>query len=161
LSRRCAGLLALFAGLSAPVWAQEAPKAAQTDARADAQTDPVPDDRAIARNLLGRQGHLAPPLRRRCAPQPGGDIVVCAQDKTQFRAQSSADLDPTGSAGTNDGRLTPPDLAPKYPGPVVGRGCFIPPCPKGPLYIIDLSQIPLPPPGSDADKIAKGEMRAR
>ena len=29
-----------------------------------------------------------------------------------------------------------------------------------PIYYIDLSKIPLPPPGSDAEKIAKGEMRA-
>lgn len=40
------------------------------------------------------------------------------------------------------------------------RGCFLQKCPKD-FYIIDLAAIPVAAPGSDADKISKGEMPAR
>lgn len=113
---------------------------------------------------MARTGRLAPPLRARCEAPRGNDIVVCARNNDQFRAQSSSDEDPTSSAGTNDGRLTPPDVAGNgiFKGkPTMGGMCLIPPCPPPPVYMIDLSTIPEAPPGSDADKIAKGEVRAR
>ena len=62
---------------------------------------------------------------------------------------------------TNDGLPRAPDLAPKYPGVVVARGCFIPPCPPPPMIFIDVKALPEAPPGSDADLIAKGEMKER
>ena len=36
------------------------------------------------------------------------------------------------------------------------RGCFIPPCPPPPALIIDVEGLPDAPPGSDADRIARG-----
>ena len=53
-----------------------------------------------------------------------------------------------------------PDLEPKYaPGNIVNvKGCFIPPCPRPMPILIDLKAIPEAPPGSDADRIAKGEI---
>ena len=80
--------------------------------------------------------------------------MVCAQDNEQFRGERS-------TGGTDDGRLTPPNLEPPNNGTVVARGCFIPPCPPETAYMIDLSSIPMAPAGSDADRIAKGEMRGR
>lgn len=89
--------------------------------------------------------------------KPGAEIVVCAEleEQSQFRVKSSGDLDPTG-AGARDGIPRAPDLEKKYPGPVVARGCFIPPCPPPMPPIIDLKAIPEAPPGSDADRVANG-----
>ena len=41
-------------------------------------------------------------------------------------------------------------------GVVVGRGCFIPPCPPPMPVLIDVEALPQAPPGSDADRIARG-----
>jgi len=93
----------------------------------------------------------------RCPEGRPGEIVVCAPDEEKYRAQSTSQEDPLSDQALNDGRLTPPDVA--------GKGIF-----KGKAtatfgkveqpYIIDLSAIPEAPAGSDADKVAKGEMRA-
>ena len=84
-------------------------------------------------------------------------IVVCAPDNSQRYRVPPASDDPHDPAATRGGPLTPPDM---YGGPpctqVCVRGGYAPP----PVYYIDLSKIPEAPPGSDADKIAKGEMRA-
>lgn len=111
--------------------------------------------------LAAAQEVYGPPDTRRkteCPPQqPGGEIVVCgqAEDQTQFRVESSGDLDPTG-AGARGGGPRAPDLETRYPGVVVARGCFIPPCPPPMPPIIDLKAIPEAPPGSDADRVARG-----
>jgi hypothetical protein len=121
------------------------------------------EDREVARGIMARTGRLAPPLRARCEAPKGNDIVVCAQNQEQFRAQSSSDEDPGSDQALNDGRLTPPDVSGRgiFKGkPTMGGKCFIPPCPPPPAYMIDLSTIPEAPVGSDADKIAKGEIRA-
>ena len=149
MSRRCAGILLLFVavGLAAPASAQNVSE----------------EDRAVARGLMLRVGKLAPPVRPRCEEPKGNDIVVCAQDQKQFRAQGSADEDPTGKAGTNDGRLTPPDVAGNgiFKGkPTMGGMCLIPPCAAPKAYMVDLASIPEAPAGSDADRIAKGEIKA-
>lgn len=92
-----------------------------------------------------------------------GEILVCAPDEEEFRVQSSSDLDPTGSAATNDGRLETPDVAGGgiFKGKPTASGmCMLGPCPPEQPLIIDLSSIPEAPEGSDADKIAKGLMRA-
>lgn len=120
-------------------------------------------DRDVARGLMLKVGRLAPPVKRpRCEAPKGDDIVVCARNNDQFRAQSSGDEDPTG-AGTKDGRLTPPDVSGNgiFKGkPTMTGMCLIPPCAAAAPYMIDLSTIPEAPAGSDADKIAKGEIRA-
>lgn len=153
MSRRCAGILFVIA---------TAALALGPTGRAQAQ-DVSDADRDVARNLMGRAGRLAPPVRPRCEAPKGDDIVVCAQNDEQFRAKSTADEDPDSDAATNDGRLTPPDVAGNgiFKGkPTIEGMCLIPPCPAERAYMIDLSSIPEAPAGSDADKIAKGEVRA-
>jgi hypothetical protein len=121
------------------------------------------EDREVARGLMLRVGKLAPAVRPRCEAPKGDDIVVCARNNEQFRAQSSSGEDPTGKAGTNDGRLTPPDVAGNgiFKGkPTMGGMCLIPPCAAPKAYMIDLASIPEAPAGSDADRIAKGEIKA-
>lgn len=40
--------------------------------------------------------------------------------------------------------------------PTASGMCFIPPCPKAPVYMVDFEDLPAAPPGSDADRIARG-----
>jgi hypothetical protein len=90
------------------------------------------------------------------------EIVVCAPDDgAQWRVQSSNEVDPTSRQATRDGVPRAPDLAPKYGGVHILAACLLPPCPPPPMYMIDLSSIPETPRGSDAEKVAQGEMRDR
>lgn len=117
------------------------------------------EDRAIAERMLGTGGRVTPDKSRsscfRTVKQ--GEIVVCAPDQADQHVPSTIESDPNSPAALRDGRLHTPDVA--------GRGIF-----KGKPtrsfgkvvapYLIDLSSIPVAPAGSDADKIAKGELRA-
>ncbi len=99
--------------------------------------------------------------RAACPESSGEEIVVCApvQDDSQFRVESSGDLDPDG-AGSDNGIPRAPDVhgIPDIGGVTI-TGCFLPPCPPPPAYIIDFDDIPEPPEGSDADRLSKGEIR--
>ena len=127
---------------------------------------PVSDgDKAIAENILGTDGTVVPDrVRNRCAnPTRPGEIVVCAGRPDAYRIPPTSETDPNSRQATDDGRLPPPDVA----GAGIFRGkptmsgmCVIPPCPPEAAYMIDLSAIPEAPAGSDADKVARGEMRA-
>jgi hypothetical protein len=128
------------------------------------QTSPAPSDGAIAEKMLGAGGRITPDnSRNKCLRTvKEGEITVCAQVPDQYRMPSTADDDPTGRIGTRDGRLHTPDVAGNgiFKGkPTMSGLCVIPPCPPEAAYMIDLSTIPEAPAGSDADKIAKGEMR--
>jgi hypothetical protein len=141
-------LVALF--FAAPVMAQ-------------APTGAGSKDSEIAEMMLrSKSAYSTTRSRTECYERAAsGEIVVCAQDDSRFRAQSTSDIDPLSSQALNDGSIRPPDLEPKYPGFTAARGCFIPPCPKGPAYFVDLEAIPQAPAGSDADLIARGEKRAQ
>jgi len=115
-------------------------------------------DRELAERMMARGRITQDKLTNRCStPERRGDIVVCAPKQDEFRMPSTADSDPNSKEALDDGQLRAPDVA--------GNGIF-----KGKAtmgfgsvtqpYIIDLSSIPKAPEGSDADKIAKGEMRA-
>jgi hypothetical protein len=88
---------------------------------------------------------------RRCPDPKPGEILVCREreDPDKLRVPSDTDL------GDPDDRMArAPDVSflPHWSqGVRVGRK------PPDPL-IIDLKAIPEAPPGSDADRIAKGEM---
>ena len=148
MSRRPGVLLPALL-LAAPLAAQEAP-------------EPAPETVTAERVLADAQKAYALPVRGAQAecpmPKPGGEIVVCArQDNSdRFRAASSSDLDPTG-AGARGG-VPHADVETGYPGVAVASGCFIPPCPPPMPVLIDLKAIPEAPPGSDADRIARGEL---
>ena len=104
-----------------------------------------PDNRAVA----------AEPAPAECPPQSlGGEIVVCAEleEQSQFRVEA------TETDGT-EGNPRAPNLETQFPmvGPGVSfKGCFIPPCPPPMPKLIDLKAIPEAPPGSDADRVARG-----
>lgn len=129
-----------------------------SSAIAQSRSETSDADRAMAEKMMGAGGRITPDrVRNRCAnPTRQGEIVVCAPNPDQFRMPSTTDADPTSDQALKDGRLHTPDVG--------GKGIF-----KGKAtatfgsveqpYIIDLSTIPMAPAGSDADRIAKGEIR--
>ena len=107
-----------------------------------------------------QETYRLPSARRQAecpAPKPGDEIVVCAPAaEGDFGVESDMDLTAGGLRGA--GRRAP-DMATAYPGVVAARGCMIPPCPPPMPELIDLAAIPEAPPGSEADRIARGELR--
>ena len=99
-----------------------------------------------------------------CEPGDGEEIVVCAkeQEQSQFRIRSDAQAESDFARETmNAGDPRPPDVS--GPGifrgpPTVGGLCFpgLQKCPPPPAIEVDFSQLPEAPPGSDADRIARG-----
>jgi hypothetical protein len=100
---------------------------------------------------------------RREASVVAGEIVVCRElesDTAQAfsgsrEAWRKAYAERTQGAGT----IPAPDVAGAgiFQGPAtIGGLCFIPPCPKEAALIIDVAAIPLPPAGSDAERVARG-----
>lgn len=127
-------------------------------AQAIQEAPPVTAEQAIA-NADAAYG--PPPPKPECAPQEGDEIVVCAreQEQSQFRVKSSSELDPTSEEAIEDGLPRAPDVGGPgiFKGPATVSGlCFIPPCPKEAALIIDVTALPQAPPGSDADRIARG-----
>ncbi len=130
---------------------------------AQAQQQPKVTAEQVIKSARDAYGPPAP--KPACAPQKGNEIVVCAkdQDNSQFRVKSTAELDPTSKQALDDGLPRAPDVS--GPGIFKGKatigGLCIPglqKCPPPPALIIDVSALPQAPAGSDADKIAKGEI---
>ena len=101
------------------------------------------------------------PHRTRCGTtSPTGEIVVCGADHGEdVRVPSTADSDPNSREGQNTGIPQAPSVS------------GLPDCRKTKchgfgrappmIYVIDLKSIPEAPKGSDADKVAKGEISDR
>jgi hypothetical protein len=131
----------------------------QTQAEAPAPDPNAPTvtaDQALD-NYRKLVGSAVPPKIQTCPDAPTGEIVVCARSEDPKTQHVPSDTD-LGS--TDDGIPHAPDVSglPSCAGATMcaqhlGRK------PRQ-LYIIDLKAIPEPPAGSDADKIAKGEMAA-
>ena len=114
-------------------------------------------DRKVAERLSAQKA-TTDLTDKRCAlgNADATEIVVCApRESRENRFPGREQLDSVRS--TYDGLPRAPDLRPVYPGPVVARGCFIPPCPPPKMIFIDVKALPEAPAGSDADLIAKGE----
>ena len=115
-------------------------------------------DRKVAERLATQKA-TTDLADKRCAlgNADATEIVVCAPRQLhENRYPGREQLDSVKS--TYDGVPRAPDLRPVYPGPVVARGCFIPPCPPPAMIFIDVKALPEAPTGSDADLIARGEM---
>ena len=95
-----------------------------------------------------------------------GEIVVCRRkaDNDQHRLTSRENAQRRYAEETmNNGNPQTPDVAGPgiFRGPAtVGGMCGIGlnKCPPPPAYMIDFSTLPEAPPGSDADRIAKGQV---
>ena len=105
-----------------------------------------------------------PRLKGRCQPATGGEIVVCADHGSDQRIPSTAETDPDSRAARRalDGNIP---RAPDVGSIRCSRGADgvcrgnIGSAPT-PAYYVDVTKLPPPPPGSDADLIARGEMAA-
>ena len=131
-----------------------APSPVAVAQNAESELDRRVDDRIAAQKAITD-------LRdKRCVlgNADASEIVVCApRDSDKDRYPGREQLESVQSI--HDGIPRAPDFVPKYPGVVVARGCFIPPCAPPPMIFIDVKALPQAPAGSDADLIAKGEMK--
>ena len=120
---------------------------------------PPPDDAAVATSLMISPGAASRARRAACEEsRRQGEIVVCGFDRgEQWRVPSTAESDPTSRQGRDTGVPSAPNVSSL---PDCSRGCIgfgkVPP----PVYVVDFSKLPEAPKGSDADRIAKGEMPA-
>ncbi|WP_324262113.1 hypothetical protein U4960_02900 [Altererythrobacter sp. H2] len=104
------------------------------------------------------------------APEPAcgdggeGEIVVCAreQEQSQFRIRSDKQAEDDYARETMfQGDPQAPDVAGPgiFRGPATVGGMCIPglqKCPRPPAISVDFAELPQAPPGSDADRIARG-----
>lgn len=100
-----------------------------------------------------------PPKRADCDDPVGNEIVVCAglEEQSQFRVRSSLDQ---GDESHLEWAGDAPDVSGPgiFKGKATASGCIKGvTCPPPPAYIFDITALPEAPPGSDADKIARGE----
>lgn len=127
------------------------------------EPETVADDQVTAEEALRRnQNTYGPqPPRRNCTQDPeNSEIVVCAEeeeDQSEFRVQSTAELDPTGREATDDGLPRAPDVA--GDGIFKGKGITLG-SPPEPAIMFDISELPEAPEGSDADLISQGKKKA-
>jgi hypothetical protein len=141
---------AIIAGLVLATVAQaQSGPPSRTEAQADADVEQAIENE---RDLTA----VTEP-RADCPVSPTGEIVVCARNHSdRYRIPSTSAENPNSPEALRTGALHPPDVY-SHPsdGVKIGFG-HVPP----PIYYIDTTKLPMPPPGSDADKIAKGEMAA-
>lgn len=101
------------------------------------------------------------PKRQICAPSSPNEIVVCIDRGRDQRVASTAETDPYSREARRalDGHIpTAPQLD---RGSCKGQpGCMIGGWAPPPVYYVDVTALPAAPEGSDADKIAKGEVAA-
>lgn len=122
-------------------------------------TDPLMDQRlAAARSRLGVES-----VQDQCRTARRADeIVVCVDRGDDLRVPSTAESDPTSLAARralNNGIPRAPQLD---RGSCKGKpGCIVGGWAPPPIYVIDLAALPEAPEGSDADRIAKGELPDR
>lgn len=107
---------------------------------------------------MQRQAYGPPnPRRTNCGvPDANGDIVVCAPDNSEFRVESSRELDPDSHDALYDGVPRAPQLDRGYCAECVHFG-WVPP----PVLYIDVAALPAAPAGSDAERVANGEIPER
>jgi len=124
--------------------------------------DPEPDPQVAERLAAARSRLSVETVQDRCrSARKSGEIVVCVDRGEDLRVPSTADSDPSSLAARralNNGVPQAPAFSKSCKGqPGCITGGWAPP----PIYVIDLAAIPEAPEGSDADKIAKGEMPDR
>lgn len=125
--------------------------------------DPDPDPQVAERLAKARSKLSVETVQDRCrSARKSGEIVVCVDRGEDLRVPSTAESDPSSLAARralNNGIPRAPQLdrgsCKGQPGCVIGG--WAPP----PIYVIDPAALPEAPEGSDADKIAKGEMPDR
>ena len=145
-------LLSAVLALAAPVPGWAAPDSPPADA-----AEAPPSDRELAEGLFLSTAKLTAPKKPGCGePGKNGEIVVCGADRGE-RWRVPGETDPNAPGAQNTGGARAPNVSSL---PDCSRGCLHLGKKQQPLHIIDFSKLPIAPAGSDADKIAKGEMPA-
>jgi len=126
--------------------------AAQTSAEAPADSAQTEVNAEIAQRLL-----TAGQPKKCEKAGPDGAIVVCGG-----RAESEKERLPLrdqleSAKSTRDGLPRAPNVSGL---PDCSRGCIGFGSAPAPMYFFDITKLPEAPPDSDADKIARGEIRA-
>ena len=126
-------------------------------APARAQTDPDALDAKVAERLdQAKAAYGVADPRLRCRPTPGSDEIVVCVDRGEDQRVERGAPDPNsleGRRALNGGVPRAPQFDKGYCAECPHFGSVPPP-----VYYTDVSKLPQAPPGSDADKIAKGEM---
>ena len=99
---------------------------------------------------------LTPTKRETCAPAGGDAIVVCGANPENQR-QKLDSVAPQGAGKTADGAPRAPNVSGLAD---CSRGCIGLGSAPVPMYFFDIKALPEPPAGSDADRIARGEIKA-
>ncbi len=150
----CVNLLLLATG-EAHAQTASASTAAQTPA---ADTATATDSAQAEVNAQIAQRLLTAGQPKKCEKAgPDGAIVVCggreANEKERLPLRGELD----SARSTNDGLPRAPNVSGLAD---CSKGCIgfgsVPP----PMYFFDITKLPEAPPDSDADKIARGEIRA-
>lgn len=132
-------------------------------AQVSGPVDPDGIDQAVAQRLeTAKQAYGVPDPRLRCRPQAGSDeIVVCRDRGEDLVVPSTSESDPDSLAARRalNGGIP---RAPQFDrGSCRGKpGCITGGWAPPPVYYIDVTKLPEAPEGSDADRIAKGEVPA-
>ncbi len=129
---------------------------------AHAQSDPDALDVKVAERIdQAKSVYGVPDPRLRCRPTPGSDEIVVCVDRGEDQRVDRGPPDPNsleGRRALNGGVPRAPQFdrgsCKGQPGCITGG--WAPP----PVYYVDVTALPEAPPGSDADKIAKGEVPA-
>lgn len=122
-----------------------------------AQTDPDALDAKVAERMdQAKSVYGVPDPRLRCRPQPGSDEIVVCVDRGEDQRVDRGPPDPNSLEGRRalDGGVPRAPQFDKGYCPDCQHFGSVPP----PVYYTDVTKLPEAPPGSDADKIAKGEM---
>lgn len=134
--------------------ASPVPAAAQTALEAQTGAPPERIDIKVEPQVQG-------PLYEDCSIEQDaavitGEIIVCRRDTGEENRLYDKESAQRRHAEKTQGQK-PVDLfgIPDH-GVAVARGCFIPPCPRPMPVLIDVAALPEAPPGSDADRIARG-----
>ena len=167
--RASIALFVLPAALAMPgvAQAQAAPEQApQSEADATAAADArtaqmMANERALVRVASPRAGCPAPVEGLHGTDD--SEIVVCARARARDQQVPSSEDEAgdTSRAATQGGTPHVPDsLVSNLPDCSPGHGCKRVGRGHAPIYYIDTTKLPPPPPGSDAEKVANGEMPA-
>ncbi len=122
-------------------------------------TDPAATDRKVTEMLAAAHAvYGVPDPHPRCKPASGDEIVVCADHGSDQHVASTAETDPNSREARRalDGGIPhAPQFDHGYCAKCPHFGAVPPP-----VYYVDVTKLPAPPAGSDAEQIANGEQAA-
>ena len=145
-----AGLCILMASVSQPALAQEA-------LEAQSATPPERIDLLIPEETDKEdEQRLEDCSEEQDAAEISREIIVCRRRNSENSKYYDKDETERRIAARSQGQKPVNTFGIPDHGVVVARGCFIGPCPPPMPVLIDVAALPEAPPGSDADRMARG-----